>query len=48
MTRNGQDFSTREAEFLVAVAPAIATATRLAVRSEATRQKAVAIRPLLS
>ena len=39
MTRNGQDFSTREAEFLVAVPPAIATTTRLAVRSEATGQK---------
>jgi DNA-binding CsgD family transcriptional regulator len=40
MVRTGQDFSARETEFLTAVAPAIATATRLAVRSEATGQKA--------
>jgi DNA-binding CsgD family transcriptional regulator len=32
-------FSDRETEFLTAVAPAIAAATRLAVRSEATGQK---------
>jgi DNA-binding CsgD family transcriptional regulator len=31
----GRDFTDRETEFLAAVAPAIATATRLAVRSEA-------------
>jgi DNA-binding CsgD family transcriptional regulator len=35
MARTGQDFSARETEFLTAVAPAIATGTRLAVRSEA-------------
>jgi DNA-binding CsgD family transcriptional regulator len=40
MVRTGQDFSARETEFLTAVAPAIATATRLAVRSEAIDQKA--------
>jgi len=40
MVRTGQDFSARETEFLTAVAPTIATATRLAVRSEATGQKA--------
>ena len=40
LVRTGQDFSARETEFLTAVAPAIATATRLAVRSEATGQKA--------
>jgi DNA-binding CsgD family transcriptional regulator len=38
MVRTGQDFSDRETEFLAAVAPAIATATRLAVRSEAGGQ----------
>jgi hypothetical protein len=31
----GRDFTDRETEFVAAVAPAIATATRLAVRSEA-------------
>ena len=41
MVRTGRDFTDREAEFLAAVAPAIATATRLAVRSEATGQTAV-------
>jgi DNA-binding CsgD family transcriptional regulator len=41
MVRTGRDFTVREMEFLAAVAPAIATATRLAVRSEATDQKAV-------
>ncbi len=35
MARTGPDFSARETEFLTAVAPAIATGTRLAVRSEA-------------
>ncbi len=35
MVRAGCDFTDRETEFLAAVAPAIATATRLAVRSEA-------------
>ena len=37
MVRAGLDFSDRETEFLAAVAPAIAAATRLAVRSEALR-----------
>jgi DNA-binding NarL/FixJ family response regulator len=40
MVRTRQDFSDRETEFLTAVAPSIATATRLAVRSEAAAQKA--------
>lgn len=35
MVRAGRDFTARETEFLAAVAPAIASATRLAVRSEA-------------
>lgn len=35
MVRAGHDFTNRETEFVAAVAPAIATATRLAVRSEA-------------
>jgi DNA-binding CsgD family transcriptional regulator len=35
MVRSGRDFTNRETEFLAAVAPAIASATRLAVRSEA-------------
>ncbi len=35
MVRAGRDFSERELEFLTAVAPALASATRLAVRSEA-------------
>jgi hypothetical protein len=35
MVRVGGDFTDRETEFLVAVGPAIATATRLAVRAEA-------------
>lgn len=35
MVRVGRDFTDRETEFVAAVAPAIATATRLAVRSEA-------------
>ena len=34
MTRSGRDFTTREIEFLTAVAPAVAGATRSAVRSE--------------
>jgi DNA-binding CsgD family transcriptional regulator len=34
MVRAGRDFTDREMEFLAAVAPAIASATRLAVRSE--------------
>jgi hypothetical protein len=34
MVRTGRDFTDRESEFLTAVAPAIASATRLAVRSE--------------
>ena len=37
MVRVGLDFSDRETEYLAAVAPAIAAATRLAVRSEALR-----------
>ena len=40
MVRSGHDFTDRETDFLVAVAPAVATATRLAVRSEAGRQTA--------
>lgn len=35
MVRAGRDFADRETDFLTAVAPAIASATRLAVRSEA-------------
>ena len=35
MVRTGGDFTARETDFLAAVAPAIASATRLAVRSEA-------------
>jgi len=37
MVRTGHDFTDRETDFLAAVAPAIASATRLAVRSEARR-----------
>jgi DNA-binding CsgD family transcriptional regulator len=37
MTRTGRDFADRELEFLSAVAPAVAAATRLAVRSEVQR-----------
>ena len=37
MVRAGRDFTDREIEFLTGVAPAIAAATRLAVRSEALR-----------
>jgi DNA-binding CsgD family transcriptional regulator len=37
MVRVGRDFTDRETEFLAAVAPAIAAATRVAVRSEALR-----------
>jgi DNA-binding CsgD family transcriptional regulator len=36
MVRSGRDFSDDEMDFLTAVAPAIASATRLAVRSEAS------------
>lgn len=36
MVRSGHDFDEREVEFLAAVAPAIASAARLAVRSEAS------------
>ena len=39
MVRTGHDFSDRETQFLTAIAPAIATATRLAVRFEATAQE---------
>ena len=35
MVRTGADFTDRETDYLAAVAPALATATRLAVRSEA-------------
>jgi hypothetical protein len=35
MVRSGRDFTDRETDFLAAVAPTIASATRLAVRSEA-------------
>ena len=35
MVRTGRDFDERELEFLAAVAPAVATAARLAVRAEA-------------
>ncbi|HZA05091.1 MAG TPA: LuxR C-terminal-related transcriptional regulator [Propionibacteriaceae bacterium] len=35
MVRTGSDFTDRETDYLAAVAPALATATRLAVRSEA-------------
>jgi DNA-binding CsgD family transcriptional regulator len=38
MARTGRDFSDRETEFLAAVAPAVAGATRLAVRSEVSGQ----------
>ena len=40
MVRAGADFTDRETEFLTAVAPAIAAATRLAVRSEAQGRSA--------
>jgi hypothetical protein len=40
MVRTSCDFTDRETEFLSAVAPAIATATTLAVRSEASRHTA--------
>lgn len=36
MVRSGRDFDEREVEFLAAVAPSIASAARLAVRSEAS------------
>jgi DNA-binding CsgD family transcriptional regulator len=39
MVRTGRDFTDRETEFLTEVAPAIATATRLAVRAEAQRAR---------
>jgi DNA-binding CsgD family transcriptional regulator len=35
MVRSGGDFTDRETDYLIALAPAIATATRVAVRSEA-------------
>jgi DNA-binding CsgD family transcriptional regulator len=38
MVRTGKDFSERETDFLTAVAPTIAAATRLAVRTEASGQ----------
>ena len=46
MVRAGPDFSERETEFLLAVAPAIAGATRLAVRAEA-RGSAAGGRPAM-
>ncbi len=41
MVRTGRDFTDREVEFLVAVAPSIAAATRVAVAVEARRQAPV-------
>lgn len=38
MVRSGCDFSDREIEFLLAVAPVVASATRLAVRTETLRR----------
>ncbi|HYI32317.1 MAG TPA: LuxR C-terminal-related transcriptional regulator [Glaciibacter sp.] len=38
MVRSGKDFTEREVEYLTTVAPVIAGATRLAVRSEVTRR----------
>jgi hypothetical protein len=43
MVRAGRDFTDREADFLVAVAPAIASATRLAVRAEAAAVRTVGV-----
>ncbi len=40
MVRSGGDFTDRETDYLAAVAPALATATRLAVRSEAQGRSA--------
>ena len=40
LVRAGRDFSDREAEYLATVAPAIASATRLAVRSEISSRHA--------
>jgi DNA-binding CsgD family transcriptional regulator len=45
MVRAGRDFTDRETEFLAAVAPAIAAATRVAVRSEALRGGTTGRRP---
>ena len=41
LVRAGRDFTEREADFLAGVAPTIASATRLAVRSEASGSIAV-------
>ena len=41
LVRGGRDFTDREVDFLAAVAPAIASATRLVVRSEASGSMAV-------
>ena len=46
MVRAGSDFTDRETDYLPRVAPAIATATRLAVRSEAQRHPA-SVRPAI-
>jgi DNA-binding CsgD family transcriptional regulator len=43
MVRAGRDFTDRETDFLAAVAPTIASATRLAVRSEAGAVRPVGI-----
>jgi DNA-binding CsgD family transcriptional regulator len=43
MVRAGRDFTDRETDFLAAVAPTIASATRLAVRSEAAAVRPVGI-----
>ena len=44
MVRSGGDFTDRETDYLAALAPALATATRLAVRSEA-QSRSAATRP---
>ena len=46
LVRAGRDFADRETEFLAAVAPAIARATRLAVRAE-VRSSTSAVRPAI-
>ncbi|GAB3427422.1 helix-turn-helix transcriptional regulator [Flindersiella endophytica] len=42
LVRSGSDFTDRETEFLAGVAPAIAAATRLAVRTEASARRSTA------
>jgi len=44
MVRSGADFTDRETDYLTALAPAIATATRMAVRSE-THGRSDSVRP---